>query len=121
MTIRSKFLLIIGLAVLLPSLGVYAFLTMRPIQRFSSGKDSELKVSAAVAGQAYKQQEAAVLQGALEAAERISANALVEQLAEMQPIPGGSSRPGATSLNLQRDRPLGIFNGIANDLQQKYH
>ena len=106
---------------MLSSAGLYAFLIMRPIQRLSSPKDNELKMSATLAGQLYKHQEAQVLAGALEAAERISALALVEQLAVMQPIPGASSRPGATSLNLQREAPLRAFDKMATELQQKYN
>src|SRR5882724_3728932 len=122
MTIRSKFLLIIGLTILLPFAGLSFALVLRPVQRFSSSKDSELKMAATLAGQVYKHQEEEVLEGALEAAERIGAFALVEQLAVMQPIPGASSRPDATSLNqLQREKPLAGFNDLATKLEQKYH
>jgi len=121
MTIRSKFLLTIGLALLLPAVVVFFVLTLlHPTQLFGGPKDNELKMSAILAGQMYKQQEARVLQGALEAAEQISANALVEQLSVMQPIPGASSRPGVTSLNPQRETPLKNFNGIAAALHKKY-
>jgi len=94
----------------------------RPIQRFSNSADGEVKAAAIAAGQSYQDQEDVILQGALDAAQRIGSSALFEMLQIMRPIPGAASKSGAGLANPpERDKSLGLFNDIAGSLQQKYH
>src|SRR5437016_4653147 len=107
MTIRSKFILITALAILLPFAAVSFFLTQRPIQRFSNSNDKGLKTAALAAGEVYNEQEAVILQGALDAAQRIGSSALFEMLQVMRPVPGAASRPGIAPANQpERAKPL---------------
>src|SRR5579871_4956302 len=96
MTIRSKFVSVTVFAILLPFAAVAYLMVQRPIQRFSNSNDGEVKTAAIAAAQVYQNQEDLILQGALDAAQRIGSSALFEMLQVMRPIPGAASKTETT-------------------------